>query len=808
MDNEIFYTEETKNEQIRRIRRQIEENIPVSFQISKIYDDCFIVRIGRLSATVPFRYMPWEYTSNLWEVIFPSLRGKYFKGYVYFIRRNPLRVYIKADASQFEPFQYEIDKTYTAIILRKTNTSLLVDFGYGFDWRYGSLKLRISYPHKEKDIDWFPNYDVGGEFNAVYLGKSVTENDIFAYDNTYYSIEHQSIGRKIWVNLEKTESDIFRCRSESQHIGKLLLDKKEDLGLPYEYLQKILQTLPNGQRLWCEVTNVTSDGTLQLKWLIDAIIPIEEALSIHSDASVLSVDDPLLPKEKKALINKTVWCESCDETEPRKFKIENQYFGTISLDANLYPDISLVKLLNAIDKIPDNQQIFCKIKGIYPDGTFKLQWLVQWDSSAEKLVYPNKFPQIINLETSPQEQKQALERRKILIKIGKQQYKEREEYLGEMIWIVKQKSADGKPAFLIDDKHVAKIVVNEENYPNHSCKAIKKALYKIPNGEKLFCKVLAVFKNSIGLRWMIEEDPLAERFQFTSDEIEEDENMPHIGELLWLTAQRNDKNELFFIVNDKYTGKIIPDETNYDEACRDFVKETLHKIHSEQVLLCSVQRILPQYRVELRWMIEDDPFAEQLQRIYNAEKIALGEIPKEAFTKIQEKEENSTVHANEQKGKNTNLALQKESILPANFVIGNEEATIPIVKKESKIAMPEKPVLKIVGKIDLDAINEKRKPKKKSKEDLRKEQNERIRLEKEKRDAFKEKRRAKRKAEREEKIIERIPIHTEQKIMTAEQGKTDEKHINVEKAPLSKQNKPTKRRKVFSILKNWLDRFY
>ena len=375
MANEILSAEEKKRERIKILKLRKEEKLLVSFRVDKIIGKGFVVRVGELYALVPFYFMPWKYPLALWHVIFPSLVGKYFGGYVHSVNEDMLRVRIRADDFQFEPFLYEIDKTYTAIVLVKTNTSLLVDFGYGLEWKYGSLQFKITCFHKDKSIDWFPYYNQGEEFNAVYLGKSAGGNDIFDYGKGYYSIEHKLIGRNIWVNLEKTTSGSYHFLNRWQNVGELLLDENDNLGLPYELVQKMLQTLPNGQRLWCKVTNVTSDGTLQLKWLIDAVLPIEETLSVHSDASVLNINDALVSENKKALVNKMLWCEPCKAAVPRKFKIDGQYLGTISLDANLYPDISLVQLLDAINKIPENQHVFCKIKGIYPDGTFKLQWI-------------------------------------------------------------------------------------------------------------------------------------------------------------------------------------------------------------------------------------------------------------------------------------------------------------------------------------------------------------------------------------------------------------------------------------------------
>ena len=153
----------------------------------------------------------------------------------------------------------------------------------------------------------------------------------------------------------------------------------------------------------------------------------------------------------------------------------------------------------------------------------------------------------------------------------------------------------------------------DEIYPQHSCNAIRNVLYKIPDGEKLLCKVLAVFNHSIALRWQIEDDPYAKQFHLTDATTEEDKNQPRVGEKLYLKAQRNEKNELFFLINNKYIGSIIVDKANYPkEATRNRVKETLHELPEGQVLLCKIRRLLSNFRAELRWAIEEDPSAKNL----------------------------------------------------------------------------------------------------------------------------------------------------------------------------------------------------
>ena len=613
MDNNASPREVRKLEQLSKLQQQKEENTPIYFQIIAIYQKGFKVRIGLLFAFIRFNFMPWKYSHrNCWEAVSPSLCGKQFKGYVFNIA-DPLHISIGANISQFAPFQYEIDKSYTAIVLEKRKRRLFVDFGYGLDWQYGSLTFRIIYPYNEdnEDIDLFPNYEVGDEFTAVYVGKSVLGNDIFCYDGVcFYSNEHILIGKNVWVALKRGENGSFFCQYHKEHDSELLLDEQDEAGLSPQFLQKTLQTIPDGERLLCKVVNVSYNGTLQLKWLIDVAAPLGDVLAVYSDASVLRVDDPLVSEEKKALINKMVWCEPIKGSQPKSFMFENKYKGTIAMDATLYTDISLLQIIHAINKIPDNQHLFCKIKGIYPDGTFKLQWIVKWDSRAEKLVFPNKFSQKITLET-------VVKKSDII-----QHY-----FIGQTLWVKVVRYSGHKFAFFIDNQPIGRMVIDAKHYPNTPLKLIRMALKNVSVGQQLLCEVSDIFKHSIGIRWKIEEDPFAKQFQFTSNnehnieesvsvkkkQIRKKQRERYIGKTMWLEAKRNDKNELFFLIHDKYIGTIIPSEENYRGIDREPIKQALQTVLSGQILWCRVQRILPGPRMELRWVIEEDPFAEQFQ---------------------------------------------------------------------------------------------------------------------------------------------------------------------------------------------------
>ena len=576
-EKEIVHAERPKwlIEAVERLKKRIEKDETVRFRIKKRVSSGFLVESHGVYALVYLSDMPWEYKrKNCWDIVSPHLTGKSFSGKVSYFKEETLSFRIRADRSQFQQFefQYEIDQTYTGIVLEKTNTWLWVDFGYGFDWLYGALHFKILYHPQEDDTDFFPSYNVGDEFSAVYVGKSVGGNDIFCYDGSrYYCEEYKLIGRKIWVKLDQTVTDAFRLITPQRYVSELFLDKKDDLGMPYETFQKTLQTLPDKQRLWCKVIDGALDGTLQLKWLVNRSATVEDVLSLYSDAAVLSTYDPFLPEDKKAMLNKRVWCEPCELAYPRKFKMENQHFGTIAMDANLYQDISLSQIINGIEKIPENQRIFCKIKGVYPDGTFKLQWIVQWDNRAEKLSFPNKFSQKIKLETSEDEKKQAL--------------------VGKEVWgiVKKEKSAGKKTVFI---KGVYPAVLCERFVLQDGL------LQHIPINSNILCNVLALEDNGLlRMEWRLPElSALAHLVAIDPLLIKQ-----RIGEEVWVDTKRILLNKSFPMAffEEKYLAVIMDNGL-------PFIRHILRKMPIGQSLLCRIKGEKDGI-VQMEWLFEKDP---------------------------------------------------------------------------------------------------------------------------------------------------------------------------------------------------------
>ena len=112
--------------------------------------------------------------------------------------------------------------------------------------------------------------------------------------------------------------------------------------------------------------------------------------------------------------------------------------------------------------------------------------------------------------------------------------------------------------------------------------------------------------------------------------------------------------------------------------------------------------------------------------------------------------ENSGANKIQRKGKRKRIIIPKKTL--DNFE-KPYHSTHPQKKEDIEMIKMETPILsvpKVVGKIDLDSINAKKKPRKKSKDELFKEKAERNLIEKEKREKLRAARRAKERAEQEE----------------------------------------------------------
>jgi hypothetical protein len=224
-----------------------------------------------------------------------------------------------------------------------------------------------------------------------------------------------------------------------------------------------------------------------------------------------------------------------------------------------------------------------------------------------------------------------------------------------------------------------------------------------------------------------------------------------VGDKLWLEAKK-DKYGLFFLIDNVFTGRINPRFANNTHINYvKLIKKELKYISAGQILLCRVMAIRPDNKIELKWEYKEDPVAKDLR-------IKIDKKLKEA---------------------------ENVKIL---------EIGVPDEKQHQmiKIAPPELKTPTVVGKIDLDAINSKLKPKKKTHAELLKEKEERFNKEKVIRDTFREKRRAKRKEIEGKERKERQKTKTKKK--TIEEQRSNSQKIK-------------QKTSIINVVRRWINKF-
>jgi hypothetical protein len=276
------------------------------------------------------------------------------------------------------------------------------------------------------------------------------------------------------------------------------------------------------------------------------------------------------------------------------------------MDAVHYPDIPLSAIINTLSEMSLTQQILCKITGIFPDKSLKLQWMVQKDPNSQKLVFINNFFQKIDFKKKEPKKKQVLTRNKEELT---------EQYVGKILSL--KADSLGCLFFRIDDKYIGKILVGDINYPNCSIDTLKEALNQVPNGQHFLCKVKSIQSDlSMKLQWMIEDDPAARelvRSIIDREETKKQEIIEKYGKkTLYLEVLEVQKNTLILRVDEKCTGIMQISKNKYPEIPRKLFQKALSRIKIGQHLFCRVTGILSNSKVGLRWMIEEDPVADEL----------------------------------------------------------------------------------------------------------------------------------------------------------------------------------------------------
>ncbi|MDR1860086.1 MAG: hypothetical protein LBR06_04115 [Bacteroidales bacterium] len=130
----------------------------------------------KLFAMVNFNKMPWQYSDNhYWKVVFPHIVRRRMNCKVISADRitnefgRPMfRIHADASVQRLPQPKLVEGEEYNAIILHKSKSGFIVDAGYHFEWAHGGvtgLLPFINFP----DMDAFKDYTVGQEIKVTFV---------------------------------------------------------------------------------------------------------------------------------------------------------------------------------------------------------------------------------------------------------------------------------------------------------------------------------------------------------------------------------------------------------------------------------------------------------------------------------------------------------------------------------------------------------------------------------------------------------------------------------------------------------------
>jgi hypothetical protein len=117
--------------------------------------------------------MPWQYPDRkMWEAIFPLIVGKTFSGKLHDVKHGKrTKVIVDGRVPQFDELPLYIGDDYTGIVIKKISSYVYVDFGYQFDWEYGSY-VGLLHCSAFDSMELFQQCKVGQEIDVKYLGNN------------------------------------------------------------------------------------------------------------------------------------------------------------------------------------------------------------------------------------------------------------------------------------------------------------------------------------------------------------------------------------------------------------------------------------------------------------------------------------------------------------------------------------------------------------------------------------------------------------------------------------------------------------
>ena len=334
-------------ERVELIEYIYENKEKTLFTIKKITRKGFIVIANGFETLVLFEEMPWiYYNSEIWEIIAPYIYGKTFYGTIETLTKNPFEFSISSCFYQFKKANFVINEEYEGLILKKDLTYLLIDLGFHFNWKHGSI---IGVLDKSTFLysNFNPEYNIGKTIKVKYNGLFENghldlkkEKDILFWQNI---TKNEMIGLKVEVRYYKNAVLYNEFWVKDRYVGMLAFE----YSIYREELNEIVElrnNLQNNEVIICQIMSINPFiGYFGLKWLA----PTKSYLLWHS-------------QEVEDLIGTTAEAKLINKTDQFIFLVNGKYKALMPLSNNFYPE-NFLSIMNLFYELKIGDVIQCEI---------------------------------------------------------------------------------------------------------------------------------------------------------------------------------------------------------------------------------------------------------------------------------------------------------------------------------------------------------------------------------------------------------------------------------------------------------------
>jgi len=314
------------------------------------------VKVKGLYAQLPLEKMAWIYPDiGYWRLIFPTLQGVELKCNVTEALpaaegNERFQIVVDASTHVFNMIELIEDAEYTGIVLQKTEEEVLIDIGYHFKWKRGSLCGYLPLEELAQP-ETFQSCQPGDKITVECKGAD-SKGLLFSATKTIDPTE-EYVGKITWVQIVRGENTAPYFMIEGKYKGDLPVTKTH-YPTKKKKVRKLREQWVNGDIIKCEILEYKPHRGFIIKWIDDE----PDELNWKSDEMTAYVG-------QKVPVH-VYWTEE-DEL---KFLVEDQFPATLSGRDRSSKKESLV----------DGQVITAQIRSIdLENKCFKIRWVPWWD---------------------------------------------------------------------------------------------------------------------------------------------------------------------------------------------------------------------------------------------------------------------------------------------------------------------------------------------------------------------------------------------------------------------------------------------